>query len=324
VLCGGLGRGLGINCVGALGGDDGVGRVGPVLVGERQWRPLRCGPGQARRDDGLRARGPEVPPQLGVGLSAAVLLNATVVQGILLPSAMTASGTGGCPAPSAASGHFKTRRSAETGNGLRSGIEDAQRQASALISPPARPTTVGVRLAAPAQALRPPRPVETCATTVTPTDQVTRTDQTRIEAGSWRSLSPSTARQQAWSKCPEHHGADQTDTFVSYPPSAVPVAERRPDASEPRIRVRRTIEEYAAAVGVPLQQMIGSISNPLAVCAVRNRMEPIGPPSEAGRWLVTMNTARAAKRSRVSDPRIVVRHGLPDLQSRHTDCGGGR
>jgi hypothetical protein len=68
------------------------------------------------------------------------------------------------------------------------------------------PQRLGSDSRRPAQALRPPRPVETCATTVTPTDQVTRTDQTRIEAGSWRSLSRSTAHQQAWSKCPEHHG----------------------------------------------------------------------------------------------------------------------
>src|ERR1035437_1830622 len=39
VVGGGLGRGLGISCVGALGGGDGVERVGPVLVGERQRSP---------------------------------------------------------------------------------------------------------------------------------------------------------------------------------------------------------------------------------------------------------------------------------------------
>jgi hypothetical protein len=36
---GGLGRRLGISCVGALGGCDGVGGLGPVLVSERPRRP---------------------------------------------------------------------------------------------------------------------------------------------------------------------------------------------------------------------------------------------------------------------------------------------
>ena len=36
---GGLGRCLVVGCVGALGGGDGVGGLGPVLVGERQRRP---------------------------------------------------------------------------------------------------------------------------------------------------------------------------------------------------------------------------------------------------------------------------------------------
>src|ERR1019366_4617479 len=39
VVGGGLGRRLGISCVGALGGGDRVGGLGPVLVGERQRRP---------------------------------------------------------------------------------------------------------------------------------------------------------------------------------------------------------------------------------------------------------------------------------------------
>src|ERR1035437_4835997 len=39
VVGGRLGRRLGIGCVGALGGGDRVGGLGPVLVGERQRRP---------------------------------------------------------------------------------------------------------------------------------------------------------------------------------------------------------------------------------------------------------------------------------------------
>src|ERR1035437_1135035 len=39
VVGGGLGRGLVVGCVGALGGGDGVEGVGPVFVGERQRRP---------------------------------------------------------------------------------------------------------------------------------------------------------------------------------------------------------------------------------------------------------------------------------------------